>query len=411
MRVLIHGINYAPEQIGTGKYTAEMSEWLAQRGHEVRVVTAPPYYPAWKISEGYSSWQYRKEHISGVNVWRCPLLVPEKPTAITRVMHLLSFTFSSFPMMLRQVFWRPDIVISIEPPLLCAPAAWLTARLSGSKCWLHMQDFEIEAFFGLGFGSSVKLKKILTDLETLIMRRFDRVSTISQSMLNRLVGLHIPSKKACLYPNWVDINLIRPNPGGRDLRTEWGFSSQQKIILYAGNMGKKQGLEIILDIAEALSRTLPQAVFLLAGNGPVKEELIHAANKRALSNIVFKPLQPLEDLPALLAMADIHLVLQKRGAADAVMPSKLTGILAVGGYAIITADKDTELGRLVWSNPGIAELIEPENEEALTNALVRLLDRTERFNPKARNFAVKHLAKDVILQDFERQLFELIGSS
>jgi len=411
VRVLIHGINYAPEQIGIGKYTAEMAEWLAQRGHEVRMVTAPPYYPAWKVSKGHSSWQYQREHISGVDVWRCPLWVPAKPAAITRLMHLLSFTFSSFPMMLRQVVWRPDIVISIEPPLLCAPTAWITARLSGAKCWMHVQDFEIEAFFGLGFGSSVTLKRILTDLETCIMRRFDRVSTISQSMLNRLVSLHIPTKKAYLYPNWVDINLIRPNPEGRDMRTEWEFLPHHKIILYAGNIGKKQGLELILDAAEALSKTHPHAIFLLAGNGPVKEELIYAVKRRALSNIIFKPLQPLADLPAMLAMADIHLVIQKRGAADAVMPSKLTGILAAGGYSIITADADTELGRLVWNNPGIAELVEPENKDAFIKSIARMLDLTERFNRKARNFAVKHLAKDVILQDFERQLREIIGSS
>ena len=72
MRILIHGINYSPELIGVGKYTGEMAEWLAARGHEVRVVTAPPYYPAWRIGDGFSAWRYQKECLNGVTVFRCP---------------------------------------------------------------------------------------------------------------------------------------------------------------------------------------------------------------------------------------------------------------------------------------------------------------------------------------------------
>lgn len=410
MRILINGINYAPELVGIGKYTAEMASWLAARGHAVRAVTAPPYYPAWHVSEGHSPWRYRRESLSGVSVWRCPLWIPKKLNAVSRIIHLLSFAFSSFPVMLRQVLWRPDVVISIEPPLMCAPAAWLAARLSGAKCWLHVQDFEIEAFFGLGFGSSRMLKQILKALESRLMRRFDRISTISRTMLDRIVSLNVPPKHACLFPNWVDVNRIRPHPGGRDLRSEWGFSPRQKIILYAGNMGKKQGIEIILGVAEVLSKTHPHAMFLLVGEGAAKSELVEYSMKLSLNTVVFKPLQPIEDFPSLLAMADIHVVIQKRGAADAVMPSKLTGILAAGGNVVITADPDTELGRLVSDNPGIAVLAEPENKDAVIEAIASLLEHTERINPVARSFAVKYLAKDTILVDFEQQLFEITGS-
>ena len=121
MKILIHGINYAPEIIGTGKYTGELGRWLAARGHEVRVVTAPPYYPAWRVGEGYSAGRYRRESIAGVDVWRCPLWVPEKPSGLKRLLHLASFASSSFPIMLRQALWRPDVVMLIEPPLLGAP--------------------------------------------------------------------------------------------------------------------------------------------------------------------------------------------------------------------------------------------------------------------------------------------------
>ncbi|MDQ6953563.1 MAG: hypothetical protein Q9M15_08555 [Mariprofundaceae bacterium] len=88
--------------------------------------------------------------IDGVLVYRCPLYVPAKASGLKRIIHLASFALSSFPIMLKHIFWKPDVVMVIEPPLLCAPMAWLTARLSGAKCWLHIQDFEVDAAFDLG---------------------------------------------------------------------------------------------------------------------------------------------------------------------------------------------------------------------------------------------------------------------
>jgi len=141
MRVLVCGMNYAPEPVGIGRYTAEMAEWLAERGHEVRVVAAPPHYPAWKVGSGYRGWAYVRETIRGVDVFRCPLWVPSNPERPTRLLHFLSFALSSFPVVLAQAFWRPDVVFAVEPTLLCAPGALASARLAGARSWLHVQDF------------------------------------------------------------------------------------------------------------------------------------------------------------------------------------------------------------------------------------------------------------------------------
>jgi len=407
LKVLIHGINYAPEQIGIGKYTGEMAEWLAERGHSVRVVTAPPYYPDWNARNGYRTWQYCRECLQGVDVWRCPLWVPRAPSGIKRIIHLLSFAFFSLPVMIRQVFWKPDIVMVIEPPLFCAPQALLTARLSGAKAWLHVQDFEIAAFFGLGFSSSGSLKKCAMTAESLLMRLFDHVSTISKSMLSRISHLRVDESRLFFFPNWVDIEHICPHPDRNNLRDAWGFNNKQKIILYSGNMGKKQGLEIVLEAASRLAETHPDVVFLMVGEGAAKKELVAECEKRRLHNTIFKPLQPLEQLPSLLAMADIHLVIQKRGIAEAVMPSKLTGILAAGGFSIITAEEQTELGQFVLHNPGIAELIEPENTESLFQAILRMLSKKEfsgNFNITARRYAEQHLATNVVMGNLEKRL-------
>ena len=150
MKILLHGINFAPELTGIGKHTGEMAAWLAARWHVVRVVTAPPYYPDWQVADGYSSRSCRRHTWQGLDVWRCPLWVPVRPGGLKRLLHLASFALGSLPVMLRQIVWRPDGVWMVEPALLCAPAALGVVRLGGARALLHIQDFEVDAAFDLG---------------------------------------------------------------------------------------------------------------------------------------------------------------------------------------------------------------------------------------------------------------------
>lgn len=112
MKILIYGLNYAPELTGVGKYTAEMAALLASRGHEVRVVCAPPYYPEWHVADNYTSWQYQRETRDGVTIWRAPLWVPTHPNGLKRMLHLMSFAASSLPLLARQILWRPQVAMS-----------------------------------------------------------------------------------------------------------------------------------------------------------------------------------------------------------------------------------------------------------------------------------------------------------
>lgn len=410
MRILINGINFSPELTGIGKYTGEMANWLARQGHEVRVVAAPPYYPAWRVADDYSPWRYSKETTAGVEVWRCPLWVPRVPTAFKRILHLLSFAISSFPIMMLQARWRPQIVMVVEPPLFCAPQALLTAYLARGKSWLHVQDFEVSAFFGLGFASSSLLEKVCSRGERWLMRCFDMVSSISKTMVDRLRRLGIPEEKTYLFPNWVDCDVMRPQTDGKKIRCDWEIADDCKVVLYSGNMGRKQGLEVVISAAAELARLRPDVLFVMVGDGAAKQELVAEAKNRSLPNIIFKPLQPLSDMPALLCMADIHLVIQKRGAADAVLPSKLCGILAVGGLALITAEQNTELGRLIIDNAGIAMLVMPESKDSLVHALLAALDDTplrERAGRLARKYAEDCLDINSVLKAAELKFYRL----
>jgi len=381
-----------------------MAFWLARQGHEVRVVTAPPYYPNWHVADDYSPWSYCRETVEAVEVWRCPLFVPNNPSPLKRLLHLFSFALSSFPVMMLQVNWRPDIVFVVEPPLFCAPQALLTAFLARGKSWLHVQDFEVAAFFGLGFAKSSYLERFCLTVERRLMCLFDNVSSISRTMVNRLLRFDIPEEKVCLFPNWVDFKTMIPQAKLKNFRTEWAIPDDCKIVLYSGNMGKKQGLEVVLSAATELARLRPDLLFIMVGDGAAKQELVAAVKQQNLQNVIFKPLQLLSDMSALLGMADLHLVIQKRGVADAVLPSKLTGIFAVGGLALVTADQNTELGQLINDNEGIAMLVEPEDQNALVQAIITVLDDPslkDRAYNVARNYAENFLDIELVLKRVE----------
>lgn len=401
MKILLYGLNYAPELTGIGKYSGEMCEWLAEHGHDVRVICAPPYYPEWQVGKPYSSRQYRAEQRNKVTVFRCPLFVPKKPKTLSRLIHLFSFGLSSLPVLFKQWLWKPDVVICIEPTFFCVPATVLFCKLRKIKCLLHIQDFELDAMLGLGLGKSGVIAQFAGQVERWFMRRFDAISTISYSMLQNAKDKTSQPEKVFYFPNWVDTDFLTPAADPDLFRKRWGIAESTRVVLYSGNMGKKQGLEIVLQAANQL-RQEPDLLFLMIGSGAAQEELVQQAEQLHLDNLRFYPLQPYEDLPALMALADIHLVVQKKGAADAVLPSKLTTILAVGGECVITAEADTELGLLCQEYPGIAKCIEPENTDALAVTLKEMLLNMQSkaqggYNKVAHQFALDNLKKDQIL--------------
>lgn len=401
MRILIVGINYAPELTGIGKYTGEMAGWLVAAGHEVRIVTAPPYYPEWRVADGYAAWRYSREVQAGVSIWRCPIWVPTQPSGLKRLLHLASFALSSLPVMVCHLFWRADVILAIEPPLFCAPAAWACARLTGARAWLHVQDFEVDAAFELGILRAPWLRSIVSKLESWLMRRFDRVSTISPNMVQRLIQKKLAAEKAVLFTNWVDIDAIFPLNVPSAMRQQLGIASESSVALYSGNMGEKQGLEIVLESAASLVGE-KDIQFVLCGDGAVRQRL--QQKYAGLPNVLWLPLQPLERLNDLLNMANIHLLPQRSGAEDLVMPSKLTGMLASGRPVVATATKGTQIAEVLLD---CGVVVEPDNVEHFASAILQLArDVTRRavLGEHAREYALRNWAKERVMQEFDRQL-------
>jgi colanic acid biosynthesis glycosyl transferase WcaI len=410
MRILLYGINFAPELTGIGKYSGEMTAWLAARGYEVRVVTAPPYYPDWRVADGYSSWRYRREtwhsgEDASARVRRCPIWVPRVPGGKKRLFHLASFALSSFPVAMAHARWRPHVVMTVEPTLAVAPAALLVSRLAGAKSWLHVQDFEVDAAFDMGLLGAGALRRFALRGEKTLLNRFDRVSTISDRMMDRLSAKGVEGDARVLFPNWADIDLIRPLEHPSAFRSELGLANDSVVALYSGNLGEKQGLEVLVQAAEQ-TKEHKNVVWVIAGAGSARAKL--EAMAAGLPNVRWLPLQRVERLNELLNLADIHILPQRADAADLVMPSKLTGMLASGRAIVATAAPGTQVGQ-VMDECGVK--VPPGDFRALAREVIGLAAdelRRKALGVKARSFAETNLSYELIMGRFEQELESLV---
>jgi colanic acid biosynthesis glycosyl transferase WcaI len=372
-----------------------MAAWLVEQGHDVRVIAAPPYYPAWRLTRGYRWPPFRRERVAGADVWRAPIWVPKSPGGVTRTLHLLSFAFSSFPLMMLQVTWRPDLVITVAPAFMCAPAGLLTAWLSGAKAWLHLQDFEIDVAFQMGLLKGKWLQRLALRAEGWILRRFDTVSTISSRMLERLLMKGVAPERTCYFPNWVDVSCVQPHPPREGYRAALGIPEDAVVALFSGTLGGKQGL-MVIPAAAMLLRPKEKLVFVVCGEGVMQSAIESAAG--GLTNFRLIPLQPRERLQELLGMADIHLMPQSPDAADLVLPSKLSGMLASGRPVIATCRAGTEIAEIV-EHCGI--VVAPEDAVGLAAAIVALADdpaRRANLGARARDIAETRFEREATLK-------------
>ena len=412
MKILIYSINFSPEPTGTGKYNGELAEWLAGRGHQVDVIAGLPHYPTWQVDPEYQGTGFFIEGIHGAKIMRVWHYVPRPDRLDAKHRILLESTFSLFSLR----YWVPrwfsqrkyNVVLAVSPPMQCAVFPLVYERLRHVPWVFHIQDLQVDAAVRLGLLNG-RFTRILYGVESLLLRRATRVSTITEAMRRRIVEKGIPEENIWLFPNWADISFVRPLPHNNNFRSELEIGDHEVLVMYAGNMGAKQGLELVIQAADRL-RSEQQIKFVMVGAGAARSGLERLAEDLRLQNVLFLPVQTLERLPEMLAAADIHLVVQRREAADLVMPSKLTNILAAGRPSIATADPGTALHQVLTEHAsGI--VTPPEDLDAFVEAVRRLsrdAGMRRKMGKNARAYAEQYLDKEKILSNFERKLIQLV---
>ena len=385
-RVLIIGLNYAPEPVGIGPYTQGLAQALAETGATVEAVVAKPYYPQWHTLPCYAASGWRAEQDGAVKLTRCPIYVPAQPSGFKRVIHLASFMLAALPPALRAALSRkarPSLVIAIAPALLGVLTAWLAARLAGARLWIHVQDFEVEAALATGLMRETSLAARLARwAENRLLKLGDRVSTISPQMCAKLIAKGIAPDRVFELRNWSDARFAPDPAGAAALRAAWGLAGRT-VALYSGNIARKQGIEILVEAASLLQERTDIA-FVICGEGPNRAALEQLA--AGLSNVQLHDLQPAAQMGAMLTMADVHLLPQIAGAADLVLPSKLTNMLASGRPVIATCDVGTGLYAEV---DGCGLVTPPGDAAALAAAIATLADDPARRTELGRAAAAR----------------------
>jgi len=409
MKIQCLSLNFEPEEIGIAVYSTGFAREMAKRGHHVSAFCAHPYYPQWRRRVGWPRFGYKtlKTGDEKLQVVHCPLYVPQKPTAKSRILHYATFAISAFPRLIGNALKsRPDIIFIVAPSLISAISGLITARITGAKLWLHIQDYEVEAAFATGaISPDSRLGRIALSFETWILRKFDMISSISTPMLNKLREKGIPEEKIYEFRNWANLQKVQVVEGLSPMREELGITTKY-VAYYSGNVAAKQGLEIIPEAARILTDR-DDLTFVICGEGPFLDTL--KAKAAGVKNIRFFPLQPFEKLSDALGMADVHLLPQIADVAELVLPSKLTNMLASGRPVVATAYAGTALAQEIES-AGI--VTEPGNVQAFAQAIADLLNNPEQrmeLGQNARQKALENWDMTAILNKLETKMTRLIG--
>lgn len=401
MRVVVWGINYAPEFTGIAPHSVALCEFLRGEDHDVEMVTSFPYYPTWQKRPEDRRRLYRTDLVNGVRVYRCWHFVPARVSALKRILHEGSFVLTSTLRALTLA--RPDVYVVVSPPLLLGVAAWLVGKIKDAPFVFHVQDMQPDAAVGLGMLKGSGLTRALYALESFAYRQAARVSGITRGMLRSFRGKGVPEYKLVYFPNAIELNDAEPPPERGEFRRRHGFAAEEFLAIYAGNLGVKQGLDILLETAPLLRD--PRIRIVICGDGAQREALAQRVSELKLPNVSMLPLQAGRNYRALLVDADVCFITQQAGAGNSFFPSKLLGLLAESKTVVTVAAPECELA-LSLAEGGFGENVPPGRARELADlleALARDPWRLAEYGAAGRRY-VEQFEKGRVMENFLGEL-------
>ena len=407
MEVAVYSHNYWPEPTGIPFYNTAMCRWLARRrGWRVTIRTGLPHYPWWQVPEAYARRDYRDgrgdEVDAGVTIERVRHFVPTPPPSGLARMRLDCSWLLAVARRSLTTRRKPDVIVLIAPPFLSGLLGlWLRLRWRVPVVY-HVQDLQVDAAIELQMLPG-PLCRVLLAVERFMLSRVDLVTTISPAMQRGLSAKLGGGKRVDVFPNWVDDRAMTPWAGANRFRVAWGLDDLAVVAMYSGNIGRKQGLEILITAAARL----PGFVHVvIAGAGGERADLERLAAEQAPGRIRFCDLVDAADLREFLAAGDIHCVIQRSAVAGAVMPSKLLNIMAVARPVVVTAAPGTDLAIAV-QGAAAGIIVPPEDATALAAAIGDLATdqpRRQAAGAAARAWVVARFGADQVLSRFAARL-------
>lgn len=344
MKILISSMTFAPDHSGIAVYATDFATFASELDHEVTVVTGFSWYPKWQKRPEDRRKLFRTELYKKIRVLRGYLFVPKKVSTISRVLQEISFVLFVFFNFLRA--GKQDVIVLFTTPINLGLVGVLFQKLWGAKLIINVQDLQLDAAKSLGMLGKLPITEIMHRIERLSYKEADLVTSISNGMINRIRRKGIDEEKIYLWPNWIDVPQATNKGKKGGFRKKYAQYNDKTIIGYAGNIGVKQGLSVLIDLSERFEER-DDLAFLIIGQGGDLSNLKSIAKRKNLKNLAFIDFLSQEDYFNFLTDADIIFLSQKKGSGDVYFPSKLLGIMAKKKTMFVSADENSEIYKVV----------------------------------------------------------------
>jgi len=382
--------HFVPDNAPTGTVMTRIVEELAALGHRVHVVTALPWYRTHAIEPGWTGRWVRRETTEWGSITRVhPFPGDDKSNLLRRAVGFVGYSVLAGLQGLRAAGWfrRADVVIAMSPPLTLGLTGRIVATLRRAPLIFNIQDVFPDAAIETGAITDRRIIAVARWLERVSYRSADAVTVLSRDLADN-VRSKLPAKlhhRVHEIPNFVDTEVIVPADRYTDYREELGLGASP-VVLYAGNVGFSQSLDLLI----AAAGELPDVRFLVNGDGAARTSLEAAAAD--LPNVVFRGYIEPDRLSELLATGDIHVVPLKAGLARVSVPSKTYSIMAAGRPVLAAIDQETAVPHILDdSGGGLA--VPPDDREAFVAGLRELLAdpvAAAAMGASGRRWAVEH---------------------
>lgn len=381
---------------------------LTDRGHELHIVTALPWYRTHSLEPGWGGRLSRTESTDWGTITRLHPFPTDKSNIPARALAFGGFTaLATLTALFKRV--RPEVVLVMSPPLPLGFAGWLVGLFRRIPFVFNIQDVFPDVLIELGVLTNPRLIKASQMMERFLYRRSDAVTVLSEDLRDNLANKLRGSgpERVRVIPNFVDTDRVKPLDRENSYRAEFGLVGKT-VVLYAGNVGYSQSLDLVV---EAARRHIDDdnLAFVINGGGSALADL--KASASGLTNLRFVDMQPRERLPEVLAAADIHLVPLKAGLARSSVPSKLYSILAAARPVLASVDQGTEVATTI-ERAGAGRSVPPEDADAFCLALDEMLaSRSElvAMGESGRAFVEDWVSPAAVGEAYEKLFFELAG--
>ncbi len=386
---------YDPE-VGSASLSGTISRALSRRGDDVRVVTGFPIYPAGRVYPGYRLRPYQREVIRGIDVRRSLIYPSHDRNAMRRMVNYGSFAVTGSIAAAAALRDRDANLVFCSPATASAPAI-VTRFTAGVPFVLHIQDLWPDSVLASGFlprGADTVLRRSLNAGLNVAYRTAHHVAVTSPGMAEELMARGVPEKKLSVVANWADEHAFRPASPSQRLAKSLGIEARH-VVMYAGNMGELQGLEVLVDAA-ALLRDRTEIQFALVGDGVARSRLQDRVRALGLDNVVFVDPQPFDRMSEVLALGSIQVVSLIDDPLFAMtLPSKLQAAMCAGHPVLGILSGD---GADLIQRAGAGRTVPPGDPGAIAVTLSQLLGDSSALSSmgaNARSFYLRHLSESV----------------